>query len=241
MAVHSIWFIILPPQKVLLLFPPPFLWKSEMSMFRPLCEVGGGVDDLHCCATHSRGVLKPGNSWSQQSVHHFIHVKMSSWTAAEIQEMQRLLVSGAVFVVRLLLDQQARNGRYFQINMTKSLQKKDVVEVCAVSIQTTALYTFSQWADGEEDAGWNSRLMAGFHRRSTSGESEWFQPVRGITEHFTADQCEAASCPFSCTSGWVIPQFCSPSECFCTEDLSSPPSACTKSHLCGSWMQTFRK
>ena len=28
---------------------------------------GGGVDDVHCCATHSPGVLKPGNSWPQQS------------------------------------------------------------------------------------------------------------------------------------------------------------------------------
>ena len=37
-----------------------------------LREMGGGVDDLHSCATHSRGGLKPGNSWSQQSVHHFI-------------------------------------------------------------------------------------------------------------------------------------------------------------------------
>ena len=43
------------------------------SMCRPLCEVGGGVNDLHCCATHSWGGLKPGNSWSQQSVHHFIY------------------------------------------------------------------------------------------------------------------------------------------------------------------------
>ena len=31
-----------------------------------------GVDDLHCCLTHSRGILKPGDSWSQPSVHHFI-------------------------------------------------------------------------------------------------------------------------------------------------------------------------
>ena len=27
-------------------------------MCQPLHEVSGGVDDLHCCATHSRGVLK---------------------------------------------------------------------------------------------------------------------------------------------------------------------------------------
>ena len=55
------------------LFPPQLRCKSEPSMCRPLREMGGGVGDLHCCATHSRGVLKPGNSWSQQSVHHFIH------------------------------------------------------------------------------------------------------------------------------------------------------------------------
>ena len=41
-------------------------------MCRQLREMRKGVDDVHCCATHSRGVLKPGNSWSQQSVHHFI-------------------------------------------------------------------------------------------------------------------------------------------------------------------------
>ena len=53
--------------------PPPLLSKSKSSMCRQLREVGRGVDDMHCCATHSRGVLKPRNSWSQQSVHHFIH------------------------------------------------------------------------------------------------------------------------------------------------------------------------
>ena len=36
-------------------------------MSRQLRVMGGGVDDAHCCVTH-----KPGNSWSQQSVHHFI-------------------------------------------------------------------------------------------------------------------------------------------------------------------------
>ena len=49
-------------------------------MCRPLREVGGGVDDMHCCATHSRGVLKPGNISSAD-------IKMNNWTAAEIQEM----------------------------------------------------------------------------------------------------------------------------------------------------------
>ena len=43
-------------------FPPPLLSKSELSMCRPLCEMGGGVDDMHCYAGHRRGVLKPGNS-----------------------------------------------------------------------------------------------------------------------------------------------------------------------------------
>ena len=69
-------------------FPLPLLCKSEPSMCQHLCEVGGGVNDLHCCATHSRGVLKPRNSWSQQSVHHSsTDIKMNNWTAAEIQEM----------------------------------------------------------------------------------------------------------------------------------------------------------
>ena len=58
-----------PPRRVHL-FPPRLLSKNEAEMCRR--EVGGGVNDLHCCATHSQGVLKPGNSWSQQSVHHFI-------------------------------------------------------------------------------------------------------------------------------------------------------------------------
>ena len=28
-------------------------------MCRPLREMGGGVNDMYCCATHSQGVLKP--------------------------------------------------------------------------------------------------------------------------------------------------------------------------------------
>ena len=66
-----LWSTNLTPQRIRL-FPPPFLCKSETSMCRQLREMGGGVDDVHRCATHSRGVLKPGNSWWQQSVHHFI-------------------------------------------------------------------------------------------------------------------------------------------------------------------------
>ena len=58
------WSADFPPQKVHIL-PPCLLSKSEASMCRPLREIGGGVDDLHCC------VLKPRNSWSQQSVHFF--------------------------------------------------------------------------------------------------------------------------------------------------------------------------
>ena len=37
------------------LFPSRLLSKNKAAMCRPLREVGGGVDDLHCCATHSRG------------------------------------------------------------------------------------------------------------------------------------------------------------------------------------------
>ena len=55
------WSTNLTPWRVRL-FQPPLLCIPEPSMFRPLRETGGGVDDLHCCATHSRGVLKPGNS-----------------------------------------------------------------------------------------------------------------------------------------------------------------------------------
>ena len=79
--------------------------KSEPSMCRQLREMGGGVDDLHCCATHSRGVLKPGNSWSQQSVHHFIHGRQdeqldSRWDPGDASGSS---VSVAVFFVHLLL------------------------------------------------------------------------------------------------------------------------------------------
>ena len=65
------WPADFPPRREHL-FPPHLLSKNQAEMCRPLREVGGGVNDLHCCAIHSRGVLKPGNSWSQQSVHHFI-------------------------------------------------------------------------------------------------------------------------------------------------------------------------
>ena len=65
------WSDDLPPRRVRI-FSPRLLSKSEPSMCRPLHKMGGGVNDLHCYATHSRGVLKPRNSWLQQSVHHFI-------------------------------------------------------------------------------------------------------------------------------------------------------------------------
>ena len=59
--VGLLWSADFPPRRQHL-FPPRLLSKNEASMCRPLCEVGGGVDDLHCSATHSQGVLKPGNS-----------------------------------------------------------------------------------------------------------------------------------------------------------------------------------
>ena len=97
------------------LFPPRLLSKNEAAMCRPLREVGIGVNDLHFCATHSWGVLKPRNSWLQQSVHHFT-LKMSNWTATEIQEILASPRSLELFrCVRLLLCRQAKNGRYFQI------------------------------------------------------------------------------------------------------------------------------
>ena len=69
----------LTPRRVRL-FPPPLLCKSEPSMCRPLHEMGGGVDDLHCRVTHSRGVLKPGSSWSQQSVQgHKVITVIARW------------------------------------------------------------------------------------------------------------------------------------------------------------------
>ena len=55
------WSSNLTPQSVHL-FLSPLLSKSETSMCWQLRVMGGGVDDLHCCSTHSRGVLKPGNS-----------------------------------------------------------------------------------------------------------------------------------------------------------------------------------
>ena len=56
-----LWSADLPPRRVHL-FPPPLLSKSETSMCWQLRAMGGGVDDVHCYATHSRAVLKPGNS-----------------------------------------------------------------------------------------------------------------------------------------------------------------------------------
>ena len=44
------------------LFLPRLLSKNEAEMCWPLREMDGGVDDVHCCATHSQGVLKPRNS-----------------------------------------------------------------------------------------------------------------------------------------------------------------------------------
>ena len=57
----QLWSADFPPRR-LHIFPPHLLSKNEAEMCRPLHEVAGGVDDLHCSATHSRGVLKPRNS-----------------------------------------------------------------------------------------------------------------------------------------------------------------------------------
>ena len=50
-------------------YSPALFWSADsppqrvhLLQCQPLCEVGGGVIDLHCCMTHSRGVLKPRNS-----------------------------------------------------------------------------------------------------------------------------------------------------------------------------------
>ena len=59
-----IWSTDFLPRR-LHLFPPRLLSKNKMSVCRPLHEMGRRVNHLHCCVTHSRGVLKPGNSWSQ--------------------------------------------------------------------------------------------------------------------------------------------------------------------------------
>ena len=77
-------------------FPPPLLSKSKPLMCRQSHETGRGVDDLHCCATHS---------WSQQSVHHFIRGRQdeqldSCWDPGDVSISS---VSAAVFVVCLLL------------------------------------------------------------------------------------------------------------------------------------------
>ena len=44
------WSADFPPRRVHL-FPPHLLSKNEAAMCRPLREVGGGVNDLHCCAS----------------------------------------------------------------------------------------------------------------------------------------------------------------------------------------------
>ena len=49
------WSADFPPRREHL-FPPHLLSENEASMCRPLREVGRGVSDLHCCATHSQGV-----------------------------------------------------------------------------------------------------------------------------------------------------------------------------------------
>ena len=54
--------------------------------------MGDAVNDMQEAADHS-----------SQSITSSMDIKMSDWTAAEMQEMQRLLVSVAVFTVCLLL------------------------------------------------------------------------------------------------------------------------------------------
>ena len=67
--------------------------------------MGGGVDDVHCCATHSREVVKPGNSWSQQSVHRFVRGRQDEQLEShrDLGDATAATVSVAVFIVRVLL------------------------------------------------------------------------------------------------------------------------------------------
>ena len=66
------------------LFPPRLLSKNEASMCRQLCEMGGGVADVHCCATHSRGVLKPGGKQLITAVSPSLHPWISRWTTGQL-------------------------------------------------------------------------------------------------------------------------------------------------------------
>ena len=70
-------------------------------MCRQLREMGGGVDDLHCCATHSREFYNQETAdHSGQSITSSTDIKMSNWTAAEIQEM--LASPGSLLMSSLL-------------------------------------------------------------------------------------------------------------------------------------------
>ena len=55
------WSADFPPRRVHL-FPPRLPSKNEAEMCQAMREVGGGVNDLHCYATHNQGVLKPTKS-----------------------------------------------------------------------------------------------------------------------------------------------------------------------------------
>ena len=67
------WSANIPPRRVHL-FPPRLLSENKAEMCRPRHEVGGGVNDLHCCATHSQGVLKPRSTVT-------VHTPTSSFTS----------------------------------------------------------------------------------------------------------------------------------------------------------------
>ena len=50
-----------------------------------LHEMGGGVDDVHRCATHIQEFYN--QETADQSMTSSMNVNMSNWTATEIQEM----------------------------------------------------------------------------------------------------------------------------------------------------------
>ena len=113
------------PRKELFLLPPPRS-KSEPSMCRELHEMGGGVDAVHCCAL----VLKPGNSWSQQSVHHFIHGRQdeqldSCWDPGDAASS-----SGS----KLQWGAMSSNGSYFE-------DKFDLLHCSCPTSSFTSRYT----------------------------------------------------------------------------------------------------
>ena len=124
------WSANMTPRRVHFL-PPPLQCKSKSLMCRQLHDMSGGVDDVHCCANHSR------QFWNQlitafSSSH---HPRMLWWATGKLDAV------GGLLCIASFIWRQATNGCYFQIKSHPLRTQSNGVQ-CKAPILKTNLTCF---------------------------------------------------------------------------------------------------